>query len=63
MKKTTKMEDKLRGSTLQLIEILAREYKEVIFETKNWEFSNLKQKFSDLKLSGQKCTLRIKKNE
>lgn len=33
--KTSKMEDKLGGSTLQLREILARQYKEVIFEAKN----------------------------
>lgn len=40
----SKMEDKLRGSNMQLIEILARDYKEVVFEKIKTEFSNLKQK-------------------
>lgn len=38
------MEDKLRGSNIQRIEILARNYKKVAFAKIKTEFSNLKQK-------------------
>lgn len=38
------MEDKLRGSNIQRIEILARNYKKVVFEKIKTEFCNLKQK-------------------